>query len=165
MSQQSFIRVGTGFDAHRLVPERPLVLGGVTIPHSHGLAGHSDADVLIHAICDALLGAAALGDIGQHFPPDNPAYKNADSRHLLRQVMELLRNSGWSAGNVDGTLIAEAPRLAPHIPDMRNHLAEDMQLPLDAVSIKATTTEGMGFTGRKEGMAAQAVVTIQKIRP
>ena len=162
MSHPPEIRVGNGYDAHRLVQGRPLVLGGVSIPYAKGLAGHSDADVLLHAICDALLGASALGDIGQHFPPEDPEFKDANSRQLLRQVMALLDQSGWSAGNVDVTVIAEEPRLAPHIPAMRSNLVEDMQLPLDAVSIKATTTEGMGFTGRGEGIAAQAVVLIHR---
>ena len=162
MSQVPNIRVGTGFDAHRLVPGRPLVLGGVNIPHHHGLDGHSDADALLHAVSDALLGATAMGDIGQHFPPGDPAFKDADSRQLLRQVVSLLEQAGWQAINVDVTVIAEKPRLAPHIPAMRENLSKDMGLALEAVSIKATTTEGMGFPGRQEGIAAQAVVLVHQ---
>ena len=160
MPQPPAIRVGSGYDAHRLVPGRPLILGGVNIPHDKGLAGHSDADVLLHAVCDALLGAAVLGDIGRHFPPGDPNFKDADSRLLLRQVVVLLSQAGWSVGNVDSTLIAEKPRLAPYIPAMRANMAEDLRLPVEAVSVKATTTEGMGFAGKGEGMAAQASVLI-----
>jgi len=153
-------RVGTGFDVHQLVSGRPLVLGGVTIPHPKGLLGHSDADVLIHAVMDALLGAAALGDLGAHFPPSDPKWKGADSRELLRQVGALLQKAGWQPGNIDATVLAEQPKLAPHIPAMRAHLAQDLGLPLDAVSVKATTTEKLGFVGREEGMAAEAAVLI-----
>lgn len=163
MATQSKIRVGTGFDTHRLVPDRPLILGGVNVPHHLGLAGHSDADVLIHAICDALLGAVALGDIGIHFPPSDPKFKDADSAELLRHVVRLLREAGWTVGNVDSTLAAESPRLAPHIPAMRERLSAILEVPMDAVSVKATTTEGLGFTGREEGIAAQAVVLVQAL--
>jgi 2-C-methyl-D-erythritol 2,4-cyclodiphosphate synthase len=151
------MRIGHGFDAHRFSAGDRLVLGGVEVPHSHGLAAHSDGDVLIHALCDALLGAAALGDIGQHFPDSDPAYAGADSRMLLREVVRRIAARGWAVGNVDATLVAQAPRLGPHIPAMRGNLAADLGLPEDAVSVKATTTEGMGYTGRAEGISAHAV--------
>lgn len=154
------LRIGTGFDVHRLVAGRPLILGGVSIPHDRGLAGHSDADVVLHALADALLGAAALGDLGRHFPPGDPRHAGADSRDLLRQVAALVTTAGWAALNADVTVIAEAPKLAPHVPAMRQVVADLLALPLDAVSIKATTTEGLGFTGRGEGIAAQAVVLL-----
>ncbi|MBI5329694.1 MAG: 2-C-methyl-D-erythritol 2,4-cyclodiphosphate synthase [Betaproteobacteria bacterium] len=154
------IRVGHGFDVHALVHGRRLVIGGVEIPHERGLLGHSDADVLLHALCDALLGAAGLGDIGKHFPDSDAKYKGIDSRNLLRHVADLLEARGWRAGNVDATLIAQAPKMAPHIPAMRQHIAEDLGIPADAVNIKATTTESLGFTGRGEGIAAEAVCLI-----
>ena len=155
------MRIGQGFDVHRLVPGRKLVIGGVEIAHDKGLLGHSDADVLLHAICDALLGAAALGDIGRHFPDTDARYKGIDSRELLRQVGALLRDRGRRAVNVDATIIAEAPRMAPHIPAMVAHIAADLGLPADCVNVKATTTEELGFTGRGEGIAAQAVCLIE----
>lgn len=151
------MRIGHGFDAHRFRAGGRLVLGGVEVPHSHGLAAHSDGDVLVHALCDALLGAAALGDIGQHFPDSDPAYAGADSRMLLREVVRRIAARGWAVGNVDATLVAQAPRLGPHIPAMRGNLAADLGLSEEAVSVKATTTEGMGYTGRAEGISAHAV--------
>lgn len=151
------IRIGHGFDVHAFAQGRRLILGGVEIPHEVGLLGHSDADVLLHAICDALLGAAALGDIGRHFPDSDPQYKGIDSRLLLRHVGDLLRREGWALGNLDATIIAQAPRMAPHIPAMREHIAADLGAALEQVNVKATTTEKLGFTGRKEGIAAEAV--------
>lgn len=156
------IRVGQGLDVHAFAPKRPLILGGVKIPYELGLAGHSDADVLIHAICDACLGAAGLGDIGRHFPDTDPEWAGADSRDLLRRVVRQLAEGGWSLVNVDATVIAQAPRLAPHIPAMRDNLAADLGLAVEAVNVKATTSEGLGFTGRREGIAAQAVVLISQ---
>lgn len=157
------IRVGFGYDVHALVPDRELWLGGVLIPHTTGLLGHSDADVLIHAICDALLGAANLRDIGFHFPDTASEYKNVDSKILLRKTMSLIREAGYELGNIDATIAAEKPKLNPHIPSMIATLAEVMEVWEDDISIKATTTEKMGFTGREEGMAAYATVLIQKI--
>jgi len=154
------VRIGDGFDAHRFVSGRPLILGGVSIPHEQGLEAHSDGDVLIHALCDALLGAAALGDIGAHFPDSSDAYAGIDSRILLRSVIDKLGEHGWQIGNVDMTLIAQAPILAPFIPKMREILAQDMKTDISAVSVKATTTEKMGYVGRKEGIAARAVALI-----
>lgn len=156
------IRIGHGFDVHRLVAGRRCIIGGVDIPHEKGLDGHSDADVLLHAICDALLGAAGLGDIGQHFPDSDEKYKGMDSRHLLRHVICLLRNRHFSILNIDATVIAEAPRLASHIPQMRANLSEDCDLPQDMINVKATTTEKLGFVGREEGIAAEAVCLIQR---
>ncbi|MBU1666647.1 MAG: 2-C-methyl-D-erythritol 2,4-cyclodiphosphate synthase [Gammaproteobacteria bacterium] len=156
------MRIGHGFDVHAFANGRRLILGGVDIPHERGLLGHSDADVLLHAICDALLGAAGLGDIGKHFPDSDPQYKGIDSRKLLRHVGELLKQHGWHAGNIDATLIAQAPRMAPHIPAMRGHIAEDLNVNLDQVNVKATTTEMLGFTGRGEGIAAEAVCLIAR---
>jgi 2-C-methyl-D-erythritol 2,4-cyclodiphosphate synthase len=153
-------RVGIGYDVHRFVAGRPLVLGGVLIPHDRGLDGYSDADVLLHAICDALLGAAALGDIGRHFPPGDPAWKDADSRDLLRRCVALLLEAGWVPGNVDASIIAEAPRINPHVHAMRNAIGADTGLAGDAIGIKATTNERMGFVGREEGIAAIAVAMI-----
>lgn len=155
------IRIGHGFDVHAFAEGRRLVIGGVDIPHDRGLLGHSDADVLIHAICDALLGAAALGDIGRHFPDSDPRYKGIDSRELLRHVAGLLDARGWRVGNVDATIIAQAPRMASHIPAMREHLAADLGIPVEALNVKATTTEKLGFTGRGEGIAAESVCLIQ----
>ena len=152
------MRVGQGFDVHALVTGRKLVIGGVTIPYHLGLEGHSDADVLVHAICDALLGAAGLGDIGRHFPDSDSRYKGADSRALLRAVREMMKKH--RIVNVDATVIAQAPRMAPHIPAMTGNIAADLGVAVDAVSVKATTTESLGFTGRGEGIAAQAVVLI-----
>ena len=151
------MRVGHGYDAHRFTPGRPLRLGGVEIPHDQGLQAHSDGDVLIHALCDALLGAAGLGDIGRHFPDRAAEYAGIDSRILLRRVMGLLQEQGLAVINADLTVVAQAPRLAPHIPAMRACLAEDLAIPPARVNIKATTSEGMGFTGRGEGIAAHAV--------
>ncbi len=156
------IRVGHGYDAHALVEGRDLILGGVKIPHSKGLEGHSDADALIHAICDALLGAAALGDIGKHFPDADAQFKNIDSRILLRHVREMLEDNGWKVGNVDATIIAQAPKLAPHIPKMIEYLADDLRIEQAQVNVKATTTERLGFIGREEGIAVESVVLIEK---
>lgn len=155
-------RVGHGYDVHRLVEERKLILGGVEIPYERGLLGHSDADVLTHAVMDALLGAAALGDIGQHFPDSDPAYKGADSLKLLDHVMELLEEKGWRVGNVDATVIAQRPKLAGYIPAMRDHLAARMGIGLDQVNVKATTEEKLGFTGAGEGIAVHAVALLEK---
>jgi 2-C-methyl-D-erythritol 2,4-cyclodiphosphate synthase len=154
------IRVGHGFDVHAFAAQRKLIIGGVAIDHPLGLAGHSDADVLIHAICDALLGAAGLGDIGWHFPDNDARYKGIDSRELLRHVVGLLHERGWDIGNVDATIIAQAPKMAPHIPAMRANFAADLGIAEGAVNIKATTTERLGFTGREEGIAAEAVCLI-----
>lgn len=154
------LRIGNGFDVHRFAEGRRCVLCGVEIPHSLGLLGHSDADVALHALCDALLGAAALGDIGKHFPDTDPRFEGADSRVLLRETARLLSEAGYSVGNVDVTIIAQAPKMAPHIPAMRANIAADLSLPLDAVSVKATTTERLGFTGRGEGIAAQATALL-----
>jgi 2-C-methyl-D-erythritol 4-phosphate cytidylyltransferase/2-C-methyl-D-erythritol 2,4-cyclodiphosphate synthase len=156
----SGLRVGQGYDVHRLAPGRPLVLCGVEIPHDKGLMGHSDADVAAHALMDALLGAAALGDIGQHFPDGDPAYKGASSIALTRRVAEILRKNGWNPANVDVTIAAQAPRLAPYRDAMRLSVAKALQLPVDRVSVKATTTEGLGFEGRGEGISAVAAATI-----
>ena len=155
------LRVGHGYDVHRLVEGRALILGGVTVPFDRGLLGHSDADVLTHAVMDALLGAAALGDIGKLFPDSDAAYAGADSIALLRRVTALLREHGWQVGNVDATMVAQAPKLAPYIPEMRRRLAEAMGLDVDCVSVKATTEEKLGFTGSGEGMAAHAVALIE----
>ena len=155
------LRVGHGYDVHRLVEGRALILGGVTVPFDRGLLGHSDADVLTHAVMDALLGAAALGDIGKLFPDSDAAYAGADSIALLERVTALLREHGWQVGNVDATVVAQAPRLAPYIPEMRRRLAEAMGLDVDCVSVKATTEERLGFTGSGEGMAAHAVALIE----
>ncbi len=156
------MRIGQGFDVHALVPRRRLIIGGVEIPYALGLEGHSDADVLLHAVCDALLGAAALGDIGRHFPDSEAAYKDADSRVLLREVVALIRAAGFLPVNVDATIIAQAPRMAPYIPGMVANLAADLELPVDAINIKATTTEKLGFIGRGEGIAAQAICLLRK---
>lgn len=153
-------RIGHGFDVHALVAGRDCIIGGVNIPHAFGLDGHSDADVLLHAICDALLGAAAQGDIGQHFPPTDMRYKGIDSRALLRHVVSLLQEKGFRVGNIDATVMCEAPRLGPHSLKMREYIAADCQVSLDQVNVKATTTEKLGFTGRKEGIAAEAVCII-----
>ena len=155
------MRIGHGYDVHRFGPGDTLVLGGVRIPHDRGLVAHSDGDVLIHAICDALLGAIGQGDIGQHFPDTDPANAGIDSRILLRRVMHLVHQSGWELGNLDATIIAQAPRMAPHIAGMRENLAADMTAAAAQVNVKATTTEKLGFTGRQEGIAAHAVVLLQ----
>ncbi|OGA05571.1 MAG: 2-C-methyl-D-erythritol 2,4-cyclodiphosphate synthase [Betaproteobacteria bacterium RIFCSPLOWO2_02_FULL_64_12] len=154
------MRIGQGFDAHALVAGRKLVIGGVTIPFERGLQGHSDADVLLHAITDALLGAAGLGDIGTHFPDGDPRYKDADSRALLRDMAQKVRAMGWEISNIDATIIAQAPRMAPHIPAMIAAIAADLELEEAQVSVKAKTTERLGFTGRGEGIAAQAVALL-----
>ena len=154
------MRIGQGFDAHALVEGRPLVIGGVTIPYALGLAGHSDADVLLHAICDALIGAAALGDIGRHFPDSDPQYKGVDSRKLLRATAALLSQHGWGLGNLDATIIAQEPRMSPHVAQMAANIAADLGVPINCVNIKAKTTERLGFTGRGEGIAAEAVALI-----
>lgn len=156
------IRVGFGFDVHALVPDRELWLGGIKIAHTMGLLGHSDADVLIHAICDALLGAANMRDIGYHFPDTAGEYEGIDSKVLLYDTMELLRDAGYVLGNIDATIAAEQPKLNPHIPEMQRVLAQVLQVEADDISIKATTTEKLGFTGRQEGIAAYATVLIQK---
>ncbi|MCC7327338.1 MAG: 2-C-methyl-D-erythritol 2,4-cyclodiphosphate synthase [Burkholderiales bacterium] len=156
------MRIGIGFDVHALVAGRPLVIGGVSIAHPRGLAGHSDADVLLHAITDALLGALALGDLGLHFPDSDPQWKGADSRRLLRQVMSMIAVRGFEIANVDATVIAQAPKLAPHIAAMRANVAADLGCDIDHVSIKATTTERLGCTGREEGIAAQAAVLLRQ---
>ena len=156
------MRIGHGYDVHRLVPERKLILGGVELAFEKGLLGHSDADVLTHAVMDALLGAAALGDIGKIFPDSDPTYEGADSLALLRRVTEVLAERGYQIGNVDATVLAQRPKLAPHIPAMREKLARAMGIPVEQVSVKATTEEGLGFTGTGEGIAAHAVALIEK---
>ncbi|HSH97245.1 MAG: 2-C-methyl-D-erythritol 2,4-cyclodiphosphate synthase [Methylophilaceae bacterium] len=156
------MRIGHGFDVHQLVEGRRCIIGGVDIPYHKGLKGHSDADVLLHAICDALLGAAALGDIGKHFPDTDERYKGIDSRQLLKHVVALVNDKGYVVVNIDATVIAEAPKLAPYIETMREHIAADIGIALDAVNVKATTTEKLGFTGRGEGIAAEAVCLINQ---
>ena len=159
----SNIRVGHGYDVHRLTEGRKLILGGVDIPWERGLLGHSDADVLTHAVMDALLGAAGLGDIGKHFPDTDPAYAGADSLKLLAHVVGLLGEMGFAVGNVDATILAQRPKLAPHIPAMRDNLARVMGVEASLVNVKATTEEGLGFTGSGEGMAAHAVALIERV--
>jgi 2-C-methyl-D-erythritol 2,4-cyclodiphosphate synthase len=156
------IRIGQGFDVHRFQEGRPLILGGVRIPHSHGLIGHSDADVLLHAVTDAVLGALGKGDIGTYFPDTDPAFKDADSAHLLSSVWEMAKSAGYRLGNADATIIAQRPKMLPHIPAMRARIAELLESDVDRVNIKATTTEGLGFTGREEGIASLAVVCLVK---
>jgi 2-C-methyl-D-erythritol 2,4-cyclodiphosphate synthase len=155
------MRIGQGFDVHALVPGRKLVIGGVEIPYARGLQGHSDADVLLHAICDALLGAAGLGDIGQHFPDNDPSYSGIDSRKLLRNVSKKLREQNLRLVNLDATIIAQEPRMAPHIPRMIGNIASDLEVAPAAINVKATTTEHLGFLGRVEGIAAQAVALLE----
>ena len=157
------LRIGHGYDVHRLTENRRLILGGVDIPYKKGLLGHSDADVLLHAISDALLGAAALGDIGKHFPDSDPKYKNADSLKLLSKVGEILANAGYRTVNIDSTVIAQAPKLAPHIEEMRKNIAKALSTDVSYISVKATTEEGLGFSGAGEGIAAHAVCLIEKI--
>lgn len=157
------MRIGHGYDVHRLVPGRKLILGGVEIPHHLGLLGHSDADVAAHALMDALLGAAALGDIGQHFPDNDPAYAGSDSLVLLGKVMDLLTREGWRVENVDVTILAQKPKLMPHIPQMRQNFSRAMGLPVTAISVKATTEERLGFTGAEQGIAAHAVALIETL--
>ena len=156
------MRIGSGFDVHAFSAGDAVTLGGVHIAHSHGLLAHSDGDVLIHALCDALLGALALGDIGVHFPPDDLRWKDADSTVLLAQCMRLVRGKGFELGNADMTVVCEAPKINPHVPTMRARLAAVMQVDIDRLSVKATTTEKLGFTGRGEGIAAQAMVLLEK---
>jgi len=157
------MRIGHGYDVHRLVAGRKLILGGVDIPHETGLLGHSDADVLLHAISDAILGAIAAGDIGKHFPDSDPAYKGADSIELLRHVMELAREKGYCIGNIDATIVAQKPKLAPHIEQMKLNIAAAVEAEPDRINVKATTTEELGFAGRKEGIAAYAVALLQQL--
>jgi len=157
------IRIGQGFDAHAFTDGDHLMLGGVRVPHERGIAAHSDGDVAIHALCDAILGALALGDIGRHFPPSDPQWRGADSRRFLRHCVEFARDSGWVVGNADVTVVCERPKVGPHAEAMRAILAEDMDVGVDAVSVKATTTERMGFCGREEGIAAMAVVLLQSV--
>ena len=159
------VRVGIGYDVHPFAADRKLVLGGVTVPHTHGLAGHSDADALAHAVADALLGALALGDLGGHFPDDDPAWRGADSLALLAKVLALVETRGWRVGNVDATIVTERPRLAPHVMAMRDGISCALQVDLDAVSVKATRHEGLGALGRGEGLAAMVVVLIERATP
>lgn len=156
------LRIGHGFDVHAFAAERKLIIGGVEIPHQFGLAGHSDADVLLHAICDALLGAAGLGDIGRHFPDNDPRFKGIDSRELLRDVAKRIRDLGWRTVNADATIIAQTPKMAPHIAAMVANIAADLGIEPGCINVKATTTEKLGFTGRGEGIAAEAVCLIEK---
>ena len=156
------IRIGHGFDVHKFGGQGPIIIGGVTIDYSLGLVAHSDGDVLIHAICDALLGAMALGDIGHHFPDTEQDYAGIDSRELLRHCMKLVAQHGYVLGNLDATIVAQAPKMAPHIDAMRQHLANDLNASLNQVNVKATTTESLGYVGRKEGIAAHAVVLLQR---
>ena len=158
------MRIGMGYDVHKLTEGRDLILGGVNIPWEKGLLGHSDADVLIHAVMDALLGAAALGDIGKHFPDTDPAYKGISSILLLKHVAALLNEHGYAVGNIDATIIAQKPKMAPHIPKMRQNMAEAMGIAESRLNIKATTEEGLGFTGRGEGIASQAICLLEEIR-
>lgn len=158
----SAMRIGQGYDVHQLVEGRQLIIGGVTIPYDKGLLGHSDADVLLHAICDALLGAATLGDIGQHFSDSDPRFKNIDSRLLLREVYSLLRDNHYTLSNLDATIIAQAPKMAPHIPAMRNNIALDLETHIGNINIKAKTAENLGALGRKEGIAAEVVCLITR---
>ncbi len=156
------MRIGHGYDVHRFQSGDFIILGGVQIAHNKSFVAHSDGDVLLHALADALLGAAALGDIGQHFPDTDPAYKGADSRQLLRKVVDLLRQASWSVSNVDSTILAQAPKMAPHIVAMRENIAADLNVTVGQVNVKATTTEGLGFVGHEEGIAAHAVVMLVK---
>ena len=154
------IRIGFGYDAHRLVPGRPLILGGINIPHGHGLQGHSDADVLLHAVCDALLGAAGLGDLGRHFPDTDPEFEGVSSITLIRRVVEMVRKAGFEVQNLDSTIVAQSPKLAPFVGNMIDTIEDALGIKNQQVNVKATTTEGMGFAGNDEGMAAYAVVTL-----
>ncbi len=158
------LRIGNGFDVHAFASGRPLVIGGVIIPHARGLEGHSDADGLLHAIADAILGALALGDLGKHFPDNDPKWKNADSRRLLREVAGMAMAQRWRIGNVDTTIVAQAPRLAPHVEAMRANIAADLGCDVGSVSVKATTTERLGFAGREEGIAALATVLLEAMQ-
>jgi 2-C-methyl-D-erythritol 2,4-cyclodiphosphate synthase len=159
------LRIGQGYDAHKFKDGDHIVIGGVTIPYEKGMAAHSDGDVALHALCDALLGAAALGDIGKHFPDTDQAFKGIDSRILLRNVHEKLAGLGYAVVNVDVTIVAQAPKMAPHIPQMREFIAADLEVDLDATNVKATTTERMGFEGRGEGISAMAVALLQRVGP
>ncbi|HEY1349247.1 MAG TPA: 2-C-methyl-D-erythritol 2,4-cyclodiphosphate synthase [Ktedonobacteraceae bacterium] len=156
------LRIGSGYDVHAFAPERPLVLGGVTIPYELGLAGHSDADALIHAVVDALLGAAALGDIGQHFPSHDPRWKDQPGSTFLNYTLDLLCQENWHISNIDATIVAQRPKMQPHIPAMRAHLARHLDIACEQVSVKATTTDGLGFAGRREGIACYAVALIER---
>lgn len=158
--QRSTVRVGQGYDVHAFIDGDHIVLGGVTIPHSKAFAAHSDGDVLVHAVCDALLGALALGDIGKHFPDTDEKFENIDSRILLRYVHSLVRGEGYRLGNLDATIIAQAPKMSPHIDDMRQNLADDLESSIDQVSVKATTTEKLGFVGEKKGIAVQVTLLV-----
>ena len=158
------MRVGMGYDVHKLTENRDLILGGVRIPWEKGLLGHSDADVLLHAVMDALLGAAALGDIGKHFPDTDPAYKGISSVKLLIHVAELLRENGYQVGNIDATIIAQKPKMAPHIPQMRKNMADALGIPESKINVKATTEEGLGFTGTGEGISSQAICLLTEVR-
>ena len=157
------MKIGSGYDVHRLVKDRKLIIGGVEIPHELGLKGHSDADVLIHAVIDAILGALALGDIGQLFPDNDVAYKDIDSRILLRKTCELMKEAGYVIGNLDATICAQAPRMNPYITSMRENMSEDLSCNLTQISVKATTEEHLGFTGREEGISAQAIVLLKEL--
>ncbi|MGL5313751.1 MAG: 2-C-methyl-D-erythritol 2,4-cyclodiphosphate synthase [Peptostreptococcaceae bacterium] len=157
------MRIGSGYDVHKLVEDRKLIMGGVEIPHTHGLLGHSDADVLVHAIMDSMLGALALGDIGKHFPDNDEKYKGADSIKLLEFVYNLIRDKGYTIGNIDSTIIAQSPKMAPHIETMRNNIAKATNTDVDRINVKATTEEGLGFTGSKEGIAAQSICLLVKV--
>nr|WP_320114813.1 2-C-methyl-D-erythritol 2,4-cyclodiphosphate synthase [uncultured Desulfuromonas sp.] len=156
------MRIGQGYDVHRLIEDRKLMLGGVDVPHTHGLLGHSDADVLLHAICDAVLGALAMGDIGQHFPDTDPQFKGISSLTLLQRVIELAATRGWRIGNLDSTIVAQRPRLADSLPQMVDNIARVCQVSPDQINVKATTTEKLGFEGRQEGISAQAVVLLTR---
>ena len=158
------MRIGNGFDVHALVPGRKLILGGVEISWHLGLEGHSDADVVLHAICDACLGAAAMGDIGNHFPPDDNQFKDIDSRRLVRKVSDMLHEENWNICNLDCIIIAQKPRIAPYVQDMRENIASDLAISLEQVNVKATTTEGLGYIGQQQGIAAQAVVLIESAK-
>ena len=155
------MRIGMGYDVHRLVPERNLILGGVTIPHEYGLLGHSDADVLLHAIMDSLLGAAALGDIGKHFPDTDEKYKGISSLELLKHVGKLISEAGYEIGNIDATIIAERPKMAPYILEMRKNISENLNIQISDINVKATTEEGLGFTGEKKGISAQSICLLK----
>lgn len=155
-------RIGHGYDVHKLVEGRKLILGGADVPYEYGLLGHSDADVLVHAVCDAILGSVALGDIGKHFPDNDPSYEGANSILLLKKCVELLRKQGYAVGNIDATVIAQRPKLAPYVDEMRKNIADACDVKNDAVSVKATTEEGLGFTGEKLGISAHAVVLVYK---
>lgn len=157
------MRIGSGYDVHKLVEGRKLIMGGVEIPHTHGLLGHSDADVLVHAIMDSMLGALALGDIGKHFPDNDEKYKGADSIKLLDFVYNLIKEKGYTIGNIDSTIIAQSPKMAPHIENMRKNIAKATNIDVDKINVKATTEEGLGFTGSKEGIAAQSICLLVKV--